>query len=70
MPGHLLNVPLHRMSQRADCLAACASMVLDYVGHPVAYDDLLRVLDVGPFGTPARRIARLARWGASILSIR
>ena len=31
MPGHSLNVPLHKMSQTADCLAACASMVLEYI---------------------------------------
>jgi hypothetical protein len=30
MPGNLLNVPLHKMSQTADCLAACAAMVFDY----------------------------------------
>jgi ABC-type bacteriocin/lantibiotic exporter with double-glycine peptidase domain len=48
MPGNLLNVPLHKMSQTADCLAACAAMVLDYIGHPVNYTDLLRLLEVGP----------------------
>jgi ABC-type bacteriocin/lantibiotic exporter with double-glycine peptidase domain len=66
MPGPLLNVPLHKMSQTADCLAACASMVLAYIGHPVAYDDLLRLLEIGPFGTPAHRIVRLVRWGVDV----
>jgi hypothetical protein len=41
-------------------------MVLDYTGHPVAYDDLLRLLEIGPFGTPARRITELARWGVDV----
>lgn len=41
MPGHLLSVPLHRMKQTADCLAACVAMVLDYLGHPVNYDQLI-----------------------------
>ena len=31
MPGNLLNVSLGKMSQTADCLAACAAMVLDYI---------------------------------------
>ncbi len=60
MPGHLLDVPLHRMQQGADCLAACAAMVLDYIGHPMAYPELLHLLDVGEYGAPASRITRLA----------
>ncbi|MFB0538045.1 MAG: C39 family peptidase [Anaerolineae bacterium] len=55
MPGNLLNVPLRKMSQTADCLAACAAMVLDYIRHPVNYTDLLRLLKVSPLGTPAGR---------------
>ena len=66
MPGNLLNVPLRKMSQTADCLAACAAMVLDYMGHPVNYTDLLRLLEVGPLGTPAGRIMRLGQWGVSV----
>jgi hypothetical protein len=41
-------------------------MILAYIGHPVAYDDLLRLLEIGPFGTPAHRIAQLARWGVDV----
>jgi len=66
MPGNLLNVPLHKMSQAADCLAACAAMVLDYIGHPVSYADLLRLLEVGPLGTPAGHIVRLGQWGLAV----
>ena len=66
MPGRLLNVPLHRMQQEADCLAACAAMELDYIGHRLAYSDLLRLLGVGEFGAPASRIARLASRGVSV----
>ena len=66
MPGNLLNVPLHKMSQTADCLAACAAMILDYIGHPVNYTDLLRLLEVGPLGTPAGHIVRLGQWGVSV----
>lgn len=60
MPGRLLTVPLHRMQQGADCLAACAAMALDYIKHPLAYSVLLQLLGVGEFGAPASRIARLA----------
>jgi ABC-type bacteriocin/lantibiotic exporter with double-glycine peptidase domain len=66
MLGHLLNVPLHKMSQTADCLAACASMVLAYIDRSVTYADLLRLLEIGPFGTPARRITQLARWDVDV----
>lgn len=66
MPGNLLNVPVRKMSQTADCLAACAAMVLDYIGHPASYADLLRLLEVGPLGTPAGRIVRLEQWGLAV----
>jgi ABC-type bacteriocin/lantibiotic exporter with double-glycine peptidase domain len=48
------------MQQEADCLAACAAMVLDYIERPMAYSELLRQLGVGEFGVPASRINRLA----------
>lgn len=60
MPVRSLNVPLRRMQEEADCLAACAAMVLDHIGHPVAYPELLRLLGVGELGTPAGRLVRLA----------
>jgi len=41
-------------------------MVLDYIGHPIAYADLLRVLNVGPYGAPAHRITQLARWNVDV----
>jgi ABC-type bacteriocin/lantibiotic exporter with double-glycine peptidase domain len=66
MPRNLLNVPLRKMSQTADCLAACAAMVLDYIGHPVNYTDLLRLLKVSPLGTPAGHIVRLGQWGLAV----
>lgn len=66
MPRRLLNVPLRRMQREADCLAACAAMVLDHLGHPVAYPELLRLLGVGEFGAPAGRLARLASRGVAV----
>jgi predicted double-glycine peptidase len=41
-------------------------MALDYLGHPVDYDQLLTLLDVGPFGTPAGRVRRLTQWGITV----
>jgi hypothetical protein len=49
------------MSQTADCLAACASMVLGYMGRSVAYADLLCLLEIGPFGTPMTHISTMPR---------
>lgn len=65
MPKHLLSVPHRRMEETADCLAACVAMVLDYLDRPVEYGKLLKLLDVGPFGTPARRVRRLIQWGVA-----
>jgi ABC-type bacteriocin/lantibiotic exporter with double-glycine peptidase domain len=62
----LLHVPLRKMTQEADCLAACTAMVLDYIGHPIDYTDLLRVLEIGSLGTPAGRIVRLASLGIPV----
>lgn len=66
MPRRLLNVPLRRMQREADCLAACAAMVLDRVGHPVAYPELLRLPGVSEFGAPAGRLARLTSRGVAV----
>jgi ABC-type bacteriocin/lantibiotic exporter with double-glycine peptidase domain len=59
MPNNSLPV-LHR-SQRdnADCLAACASMVLTFLGLTVSYERLLTTLGITRFGAPHSRIQRL-----------
>ena len=44
MPKHLLPVPHHKQREGADCLAACAAMVLSYLGLSVAYERLLKLL--------------------------
>lgn len=56
----VLNV-LH-CRQKADgyCLAACAYMVLTYLGVPCSQDDLARQLGVRPhLGAPSSRLLRL-----------
>ena len=50
----------HRRQTQADCLAACASMVLEYMGISYDYNRLLRVLDTGEGGTLFANLLRLA----------
>jgi len=62
----LLPVP-HRLQRSAgDCLAACATMMLDYLDVPVSYDHLLKLLDVQSYGTPASRLNKLTDLGVRV----
>ena len=63
----LLPVSHRKQSRRADCLAACAAMALDYIGCPCSYRRLLNLLDVKPIGAPSSNILRLARLGVSVV---
>ena len=57
----------HRTQRRqADCLAACAAMVLDYLGLTVAYERLTNLLRIGPGGAPFRNLRFLAQLGVEI----
>lgn len=56
-----LAVPHHRQSGPSDCLAACAAMVLGYLGKTAPYGKLLSLLKIGPIGAPRRNILNLAR---------
>lgn len=60
MPQRLLHVPHISQHAEADCLAACAAMVLTYVGIQPNYARLLSELGITAYGTPLSRIARLA----------
>lgn len=59
MPAHFLRVPHIQQRSNADCLAACAAMLLEYVGLRVDYVRLVRVLGISELGTPYSRIRRL-----------
>lgn len=61
MPKVLLNIPHQHQQSDGDCLAACAAMLLAHLGQPLAYDRLLRLLDVQPYGAPAGNIRRLTQ---------
>ena len=42
-------------------------MVLEYLGRPLAYNDLLQLLDTRPYGTVTRNVLRLTRLGFSVI---
>jgi ABC-type bacteriocin/lantibiotic exporter with double-glycine peptidase domain len=63
----LLPVSHHRQKQQADCLAACAAMVLGYLHVPVAYNRLTHLLRVSEIGTPFRNLSYLRPLGLSVL---
>lgn len=50
----------HRQQTQSDCLAVCASIVLDYLGVPCSYQRLLRILGTTSDGTPFSNLNRLA----------
>lgn len=41
-------------------------MILDFIDQPIAYQRLLRMLNITEFGTPARRIMNLTEIGMQI----
>lgn len=61
-----LTVPHREQLQAADCLAACAAMVLDFLGGTEPYARLLSILGISPIGAPRRNILRLARLGVEV----
>jgi len=60
------DVPLRRQTQPADCLAACAAMILDFLGQSLSYKKLLALLNIGPYGTPRRNILQLTTAGLRV----
>ncbi len=66
MPNISLPVPHIPQRSSSDCLAACAAMLLGYLGVSVGYERLLRLLGVRPFGTPGSRLYCLAQLGLNV----
>lgn len=52
MRAVLLEVPHRQQRYPADCLAACAAMILGYIGILISYQRLLKLLRAKEFGTP------------------
>ncbi|MBN1887789.1 MAG: C39 family peptidase, partial [Thermoflexales bacterium] len=59
-------VPHREQTMPADCLAACAAMLLDYLEQPIPYLRLVKLLGIGPIGAPRRNILRLTQLGLQV----
>jgi len=67
MPAPWLPVSHQKQRHRSDCLVACATMVLDYLGRSIRYSRLLRLLGVTPdLGAPASNVRRLSSLNVSV----
>jgi ABC-type bacteriocin/lantibiotic exporter with double-glycine peptidase domain len=62
-----LNVSHVPQTAESDCLVACVSMVLDYLGQSQPYDRITQILQTRWFGTPARNILFLDKLGLKIV---
>ena len=67
MPSILLPVPHQSQQQEADCLAACAAMVLTYLEISVSYKRLLKLLKVKSFGTAGQNLKYLTALGVEVV---
>ncbi len=66
MPKVLLPVSHLKQKSDGDCLAACASMVMNFIGRSIEYPQLLTLLDIQSYGAPAGNIRRLAQLELSV----
>ena len=67
MPANWLPVPHRKQTDgAADCLAACAAMVLDFLGVSVPYKQLVSVLNIQEFGAPASNLRNLTTLGLRV----
>jgi ABC-type bacteriocin/lantibiotic exporter with double-glycine peptidase domain len=65
-PATPLPVPYRKQTQSSDCLAACATMLIEYLGRSVPYHQLVALLEIGSLGAPRRNILRLTRLGFQV----
>lgn len=63
----LLPVLPQPQRRQAECLAACAAMVLAYQEVPASYERLIKLLRTGPAGAPFRNLRYLEKLGVSVL---
>lgn len=64
---NLLPISHRQQIQQADCLAACAAMILDYLHIPIQYKYLLNLLKVRSFGTSLFNLHNLQTLGLFVL---
>ena len=62
-----LPISHRRQQQQADCLAACAAMVLDYLQIPVKYDRLMRLLNIRAYGAAFANLRQLTGLGVTVV---
>lgn len=63
----LLPVPFTQQKMGGHCLAACADMVLHYIGRPTRYKRLLKLLKIRDgVGTGFPNISRLEKLGVTV----
>ena len=68
MAATLLPVPHVPQREQGECLAACAAMMLSYLGHPVNYDKLIKLLRVrANIGAPASNIRQLETLNVTVI---
>jgi len=63
----LLPILHHQQRQQAECLAACAAMLLDYLQIPHHYEALPKILRIGYAGAPFRNLRYLETLGVSVV---
>ncbi|MCA9998306.1 MAG: peptidase C39 family protein [Anaerolineales bacterium] len=61
-----LPISHHKQQRQADCLAACAFMVLAYWQHPISYARLINLLRIGYAGAPFSNLRYLESLGVSV----
>jgi len=67
MPAVFLEIEHVHQRNDGECLAACAAMVLNFIGIPFAYKRLIRVLEIkDDFGTASSKIRNLDRLGVRV----
>ena len=62
-----LRVEHRRQGEAAGCLAACAQMVLQFIGLRQSQQELNRLLGLMQVGTPSSHIQRLNRLGVTVV---
>lgn len=68
MAATILPVPHIPQRKQGECLAAYAAMMLNYLGHSVNYDKLLKLLRIRTnIGAPASNIRQLETLGVTII---
>src|SRR5437870_3574146 len=66
-PMPLLAVSHIRQRQESDCLAACAAMMLDYLGLKYDYAKLIKALNIHAGGAAVANLRNLEQMGVQVL---